>query len=154
MIERPQPYVRQSDVCINHRNWESPSCDYSGSEEVVHELRKVAKERNLNGKVRGARSGCLDVCEFGPNMMVWHEGLWSMKVTKGDVPPIVDNYLKLEAFDQKKRSRRSGEVNRIPHCPSSSVHPLGDKNRGISTHGETAIPYRQGALNTRNLGVP
>jgi (2Fe-2S) ferredoxin len=48
------------------------------------------------------RSGCLDVCAFGPNMMIWPEGVWYMKVTKTDVPQIVDNYLKLEEGDQAK----------------------------------------------------
>jgi hypothetical protein len=67
-----------------------PSCGYSGSEEVVEELRRVCKERNLKGKIRVVRSGCLDVCTFGPNMMIWPEGLWYMKVTKEDVPQIVD----------------------------------------------------------------
>jgi hypothetical protein len=45
MIQGPQPYIRRIHVCINNRNGESPSCGYSGSEEVVEELRKVCKER-------------------------------------------------------------------------------------------------------------
>jgi (2Fe-2S) ferredoxin len=102
VIQRPQPYIRQIHVCINNRNGESPSCGYSGSEEVVEELRKVCKERNLKGKVRVVRSGCLDLCAFGPNMMIWPEGLWYMKVTKTDVPQIVDTYLKLEESGQAK----------------------------------------------------
>jgi hypothetical protein len=47
MIQRPQPYIRQIQVSINNRNGESPSCGYSGSEEIVEELRTVSKERNL-----------------------------------------------------------------------------------------------------------
>jgi hypothetical protein len=39
-------------VCINNRNAESRSCGYSGSEDVVEELRKVAKKRNLRDKMR------------------------------------------------------------------------------------------------------
>ncbi len=62
MIERQQPYVRQLHVCINDRKGESKSCGYEGSEEIVEQLRKVTKERNLKGKVRVVRSGCLDVC--------------------------------------------------------------------------------------------
>jgi len=100
MIERQQPYVRQLHVCINNRNGENKSCGYDGSEEVVEELRKVTKERNLKGKVRVVRSGCLDVCAFGPNKMIWPEGLWYMKVTKEDVPQIIDKYLSLEAANQ------------------------------------------------------
>jgi len=62
----------------------------------------VTRERNLKGKVRVVRSGCLDVCAFGPNMIIWPEGLWYMKVTKEDVPQISEKYLTLEAADQAK----------------------------------------------------
>ena len=75
MIERQQPYVRQLHVCINDRKGESKSCGYEGSEEIIEELRQVTKERNLKGRVRVVRSGCLDVRAFGPHMMIWPEGL-------------------------------------------------------------------------------
>ncbi len=102
MIKRPQPYVRQIFMCINNRHGESVSCGYSGSEEMVEELKKVAKERNLKGKLRVAKSGCMDLCAFGPNLMIWPEGIWYMKVTKEDIPQIVDTYLKLEEQDNKE----------------------------------------------------
>jgi (2Fe-2S) ferredoxin len=102
MIERRQPYLRQLHVCVNNRNGESKSCGFDGSEQVVEELEKVCQDRNLKGKVHIVRSGCLDVCAFGPNMMIWPEGLWYMKVGKGDVPQIVDKYLSLEQAEQAK----------------------------------------------------
>lgn len=102
MIKRAQPYVRQIFMCINNRQGESVSCGYSGSEEMVEELKKIAKERNLKGKLRVAKSGCLDLCAFGPNLMIWPEGIWYMKVTKEDIPQIVDTYLKLEEKDKKE----------------------------------------------------
>jgi (2Fe-2S) ferredoxin len=101
MIKWPQPYVRQIFMCINNRQGESVSCGYSGSEEMVEELKKIAKERNLKGKLRVAKSGCLDLCAFGPNLMIWPEGIWYMKVTKEDIPQIVDTYLKLEEADRQ-----------------------------------------------------
>jgi (2Fe-2S) ferredoxin len=88
-------------MCINNRQGESVSCGYSGSEEMVEELKKIAKERNLKGKLRVAKSGCLDLCAFGPNLMIWPEGIWYMKVTKEDIPQIVDTYLKLEEADRQ-----------------------------------------------------
>ncbi len=69
---------------------------------MVEELKKVAKERNLKGKLRVAKSGCMDLCAFGPNLMIWPEGIWYMKVTKEDIPQIVDTYLKLEEQDNKE----------------------------------------------------
>jgi (2Fe-2S) ferredoxin len=102
MIQRPQPYKRQIYVCINNRNGESPSCGYSGGEDIAEDLKKIAKDMKLKGKLRVARSGCMDVCAFGPNMMIWPEGLWYMKVTKEDIPQIVQTYMKLEEADQTK----------------------------------------------------
>ena len=102
MIERQQPYIRQLHVCINNRNGDGKSCAFDGSEEVIEELKKVTKEGTFKGKVRVVRSGCLDVCAFGPNMMIWPEGLSYMKVAKEDVSQIIEKYLTLEAADQAK----------------------------------------------------
>ena len=103
MIKRDQPYKRQIYICINNRHGESPSCGHSGSEEIVEELKKVSKELNLKGKLRVAKSGCMDLCAFGPNMMIWPEGIWYMKVTKENIPEIVETYLKLENSDKKEQ---------------------------------------------------
>ena len=108
MIKRQQPYVRQMYVCINNRHGESPSCGYSGGEEMIEELKKVCKERNLKGKIRAAKSGCMDLCAFGPNIMIWPEGIWFMKVTKEDISQIVENFLKLEEADKKTASDAPG----------------------------------------------
>ena len=102
MIQRPQPYKRQIYVCINNRHGENVSCGYSGGEEIAEELKNVAKEMNLKGKLRVARSGCFDLCTFGPNMIIWPEGLWFMKVTKQELPKIIETYMKLEEADQAK----------------------------------------------------
>jgi (2Fe-2S) ferredoxin len=76
---------------------------------MIEELKKVCKERNLKGKIRAAKSGCLDLCAFGPNIMIWPEGIWFMKVAKEDIPQIVDTYLKLEEADKKPASAAQGE---------------------------------------------
>ena len=110
MIKRPQPYKRQIFVCINNRHGESPSCGYSGSEEIVEELKKTCKLLNLKGKIRVAKSGCLDLCPFGPNMMIWPDGIWHMKVTKENIPEIIETYLKLEEADKNKGSAAENVV--------------------------------------------
>jgi NADH:ubiquinone oxidoreductase subunit E len=69
MIKRDQPYKRQIFICISNRRGESPS-RAGGSEEMVEELKNMAKEMKLKGKLRVAKSGCLDICAFGPNMMI------------------------------------------------------------------------------------
>jgi (2Fe-2S) ferredoxin len=37
-------------------------------------------------------------------MMIWPEGSWYMKVTKDEVPQIVDQYLKREELDKTKEA--------------------------------------------------
>jgi (2Fe-2S) ferredoxin len=44
----------------------------------------------------------MDFCAFGPNMMIWPEGLWYMKVTRKNIPQIVQTYMKLEEADKAK----------------------------------------------------
>ena len=44
----------------------------------------------------------MDLCAFGPNMMIWPDGLWYMKVTKENIPEIIATYLKLEEGDTNK----------------------------------------------------
>jgi (2Fe-2S) ferredoxin len=39
--------------------------------------------------VRVARSGCLDLCEKGPNVFVYPEGEWLSQVTVKDTEAIV-----------------------------------------------------------------
>jgi len=34
-------------------------------------------------------------------MMFWLEGIWYAKVTKGDIPEIIETYLRLEETDKK-----------------------------------------------------
>jgi len=43
-------------------------------------------------------------------MMIWPEGLWDMKVTKDDVPQIVDQYLKLAEADKSKEAAAPAPV--------------------------------------------
>ena len=43
----------------------------------------------------------MDLCAFGPNLMIWPEGIWYLKVTREDIPAIVDTYLKLEEGETK-----------------------------------------------------
>jgi (2Fe-2S) ferredoxin len=55
---------------------ESPSCGYSGGEDIAEDLKKIAKAMNRKGKLRVARSSWMHLCAFDPNMMIWPEGLW------------------------------------------------------------------------------
>ena len=44
-------------------------------------------------RIRANKSGCLDQCEHGPNVVVYPDGVWYGGVTEADVDEIVDRHL-------------------------------------------------------------
>ena len=117
MIQRPQPYIRQlftsASTIATVKARRAATAD---RKKLSKSLEKSAKERNLKGKVRVVRKRLprrLRILD--PTLMIWPEGLWYMKVTKTDVPQIVDTYLKLEESDQRKEAESpAGKVTPIP----------------------------------------
>ena len=91
------PYQRAIFVCTNIREGDDrPSCGLRGGAEICERLKDEVKKRGLKGKIRAMKSGCMDVCEAGPNVMVFPEGVWLSEVKESDVPALSDKYLKLD----------------------------------------------------------
>ncbi len=90
-------------VCTHQRDGET-SCgnaEYGENrgENLVELLREEMKNLGLKGKIRVAKSGCMDVCKQGPNIMVFTETgeqVWYRGVTAADLPALVDKYFKPE----------------------------------------------------------
>jgi len=70
-----------------------PACAKRGSEAICEALKEEVKKRGLKGKVRAMKSGCMDFCEIGPNVMVFPEGVLHTGVTAEDVPALAEKYL-------------------------------------------------------------
>jgi (2Fe-2S) ferredoxin len=103
------PYKRIIFVCTNVRQPAEPgqppetACanenrgKNSGSE-LVKILKQEVKKRNLKGKIRVAKSGCMDLCAAGPNIMVFDENgvsTWYNRVSQEDLPQIMEKHLVL-----------------------------------------------------------
>ena len=88
-------YIRHIFICTNRRKDEDPkgSCTAKGSEEIRELFKKELKSRGMDTKVRANKSGCLDVCEHGPTIVVYPEGVWYGKVQKEDVVEIVERHI-------------------------------------------------------------
>ena len=69
-----------------------PVADEHCGLELCESLKHAVKEKGLKGKVRVAKSGCLDLCEQGPNAFVYPEGEWLSHLTQADVPGIIDKF--------------------------------------------------------------
>lgn len=92
MKAEPVPYRRMVFVCTNKREDGRPACGLRGAEAICERLKEEVKIRGLTGKVRALKSGCMDLCEKGPNVMVFPEQILISGVTPEDIPALLEKY--------------------------------------------------------------
>jgi (2Fe-2S) ferredoxin len=82
-------------ICCNQRPPESPRgcCDPQGQAELQGAFKKKLADRGLKHKIRANKSGCLDQCEHGPNLVVYPDAVWYGGVTPGDIDEIIESHL-------------------------------------------------------------
>jgi (2Fe-2S) ferredoxin len=81
-------------VCVNRRPDGTPkgSCAARGAVELHEELKGLLKARGLaETEVRACTSSCLDVCWVGPAIAVEPDHFMYGRVTRADLPEIVDS---------------------------------------------------------------
>lgn len=89
------PYEALVLVCTNRRaDGERVSCAGGGlcGAALRDKLKEEAARRGLKGRVRVSASGCLDVCEEGPNVLVVGRSggrTWYKKAGLGDADAIL-----------------------------------------------------------------
>ena len=91
MDKKPVPYRKTVFVCTNTRADGGIACANPGRGglELCEALKREVKTAGLKGKVRVARSGCLDLCARGPNAFVYPDGEWFSGLTPEDAPEIL-----------------------------------------------------------------
>ena len=75
-------------VCENER--EAGDCCSRAGEHLRELLKNEVKSRGLADKIRVSRTGCLDVCSEGPNVLTVPDYVWYHHVQDGDVTKIVN----------------------------------------------------------------
>jgi len=68
-------------------------CVASGSEPIFEAFQKEIEKRGLSKEVKVVQTGCLGLCELGPNVLVYPEGSYYCRVKAEDVPEIVEEHL-------------------------------------------------------------
>ncbi len=84
-----EPFRYHVYVCDQQKPEGVPCCSARGSAKVIDALRKEIAARGLMDEVQVTVCGSLGVCEHGPNMVVYPEGVWYSGVSAEDVAEIV-----------------------------------------------------------------
>jgi (2Fe-2S) ferredoxin len=83
-------YEKHIFVCVKERSVNHPRgcCLEKGSMEIRKKFVQLINQHGLRGKVRANKSGCLDVCEMGVNLVIYPNNFWYTGVTEKDVDEI------------------------------------------------------------------
>jgi (2Fe-2S) ferredoxin/ubiquinone/menaquinone biosynthesis C-methylase UbiE len=81
-------------VCDQKKPEGIPCCSAHGSARILELLRAEVAAQGLSGDVQITTSGSIGLCERGPNMIVYPEGIWYSAVTPDDVSEIVIEHFK------------------------------------------------------------
>ncbi len=87
------PFRHHVFVCEQKKPEGAPCCSARGSAAVIEALRREVAARKLSGTVAVTSCGSLGLCENGPNLVVYPEGVWYSHVSAADVPEIVFEHL-------------------------------------------------------------
>ena len=88
-VENTVSFVCHVFVCTNDRQGRRKSCADGNSAAVRAKLKEEINNRGWKGKVRVSQSGCLGLCQKGPNVIIYPEKIWFSEVTEADVGEIV-----------------------------------------------------------------
>lgn len=84
-------YDKHIFVCTNQRAPGSAkrSCGEATGLEIVDCIKRELKEKGITGKFRIQKSGCLDVCDHGPALVVYPQGTFYKTIDVKDIPELV-----------------------------------------------------------------
>jgi (2Fe-2S) ferredoxin/SAM-dependent methyltransferase len=88
-----EPFRFHIFVCTQQKPEGSTSCSTSGSMAVMKELDREIEARGIGNDVLVTACGCLGLCDEGPMMVVYPEGVWYRRIQPTDVPEIVSEHL-------------------------------------------------------------
>ncbi|MDQ2087103.1 2Fe-2S ferredoxin [Herbivorax sp. ANBcel31] len=90
-MQKPKYHVF---VCSSSRiNGQQKGYCYSKeSVEVIQTFIEEIDSRELNDEVMITNTGCLGICNSGPVVVVYPEGVWYKEVTPDDVEEIVESH--------------------------------------------------------------
>lgn len=89
MAEAMQPFRYHVFACEQQKADGVPCCAARGASSTIDALRREIGRQNLAGTVQVTACGSIGLCERGPNLVVYPDGLWYSGVRPDDVPELV-----------------------------------------------------------------
>ncbi|MBS1647917.1 MAG: (2Fe-2S) ferredoxin domain-containing protein [Bacteroidetes bacterium] len=81
-------------VCTNQRSGtEKKSCGEQHGLDLTAAFKKAIKDKKLTKSIRAQRAGCLGICDFGPTVALYPEGVFYVNVQLSDVEEIVQSHI-------------------------------------------------------------
>jgi (2Fe-2S) ferredoxin/predicted O-methyltransferase YrrM len=114
-----QPFRYHVFACEQQKPEGAPCCAARGAGQVLEALRREVFARGLVEVVQVTACGSLGLCEHGPNLVVYPEGVWYSGVTEADVPEIVRSHF-----------QEGTPVARLAQTDPAAVHAEILKSRG------------------------
>jgi (2Fe-2S) ferredoxin len=84
-----EPFAYHVYVCTQEKPAGKESCSSRGSAAVLDALRAELGKAGLGDEVQVTTCGSIGLCDRGPNMIVYPEGVWYSGVQVADVAEIV-----------------------------------------------------------------
>jgi (2Fe-2S) ferredoxin len=86
-------YQKHVFICTNQKDSPKKCCGEERGMALVDAFKNSLKEKGLNVEIRAQKSGCLDVCGFGPSLVVYPEGTFYGNVQLTDIEEIIESHL-------------------------------------------------------------
>jgi len=88
-----EPFRHHIFVCTQEKPEGVPCCPASGAWGILGGLELELLTQGLDDDVQVSTCGCLGLCDDGPIMIVYPEGIWYRKVKAEDISQIVKSHL-------------------------------------------------------------
>lgn len=86
-------YKKHVFICTNQKAPGKACCGEEHGLQLVAAFKEELRLQNAHIEIRAQKTGCLDVCKFGPALVVYPEAVFYGHVTLADVKEIVDSHL-------------------------------------------------------------
>ncbi len=88
-----EPFRHHLFVCTQEKPEGVTSCRTNRSWQILRALERELTSRRLEHEIQVTTCGCLGLCDDGPVLIVYPQGVWYRKVQESDVAELVDSHL-------------------------------------------------------------